>query len=544
MSYAIMKLRQRFVAIACCVVLGFFILLVIETEMHIVNRLPDDYDHVSGQQYPILQRRFLNREENSKVSGEANNQNNVAADPKALAPNTTSTTTTATESVPVTTIKPRDNYSDLFKYSILSENFRQYMMWPPKFVLPKVNPTLGDLLKVPISAERKTIYGNWNWRQTINIPVPKQLQKELPKELKYFQDQKKENMTNWEKFHLEISKLSLYPEDATVVDAMLQDLAKQKITAVEQLPGGTQIKFVITFENGGQALFKPMRFPRDHETLPDHFYFTDFERHHSEIASYHLDRLLGYRRAPPVVGRTLNITEEIYAFADEDLLKTFFVSPAGNICFHGQCTYYCDTAHAVCGHPDMVEGSLAAWLPPKEVLGRKPVRSPWRRSYNKRRKASWETDDNYCNNVKKTSPYDKGRRLYDVMDLAIFDFLTGNMDRHHYEETTVFGNDSSPIHWDHGRGFGRAYHDEHSILRPLLQCCVLRLSTFNRIFMFHNGPTRLSQLMRESMANDPVAPVLTDAHLKALDRRVGLILHAVQRCLAVNRADLVFMDDL
>lgn len=39
-------------------------------------------------------------------------------------------------------------------------------------------------------------------------------------------------MTNWEKFHLQISKYSLYPEDTTVVDAMLQDLAKQKITAV------------------------------------------------------------------------------------------------------------------------------------------------------------------------------------------------------------------------------------------------------------------------------------------------------------------------
>ena len=31
----------------------------------------------------------------------------------------------------------------------------------------------------------------------------------------------------------------------------------------------------------------------------------------------------------------------------------------------GQCSYYCDTSHAICGHPDNTEGSLAAFLPSK-----------------------------------------------------------------------------------------------------------------------------------------------------------------------------------
>lgn len=57
----------------------------------------------------------------------------------------------------------------------------------------------------------------------------------------------------------------------------------------------------------------------------------------------------------PVTGRTLNITTEVYQIADEELLKTFFVSPASNLCFHGKCSYYCDTSHAICGNPDTLE---------------------------------------------------------------------------------------------------------------------------------------------------------------------------------------------
>lgn len=49
--------------------------------------------------------------------------------------------------------------------------------------------------------------------------------------------------------------------------------------------------------------------------------------------------------------------------------------------------------------------------------------------------------------------------------------------QHHLVTRQMFGNNSAPLHLDHGRGFGKAFHDEASILAPLYQCCVLRHST-------------------------------------------------------------------
>ncbi|KAM9210862.1 extracellular serine/threonine protein kinase FAM20C isoform 2-T2 [Dugong dugon] len=350
---------------------------------------------------------------------------------------------------------------------------------------------------------------------------------------------------NWLKFHIGINRYELYSRHNPTIEALLQDLSSQKITSVAMKSGGTQLKLIMTFQNYGQALFKPMKQTREQETPPDFFYFSDYERHNAEIAAFHLDRILDFRRVPPVAGRLINMTKEIRDITrDKKLWRTFFISPANNICFYGECSYYCSTEHALCGKPDQIEGSLAAFLPDLSLAKRKTWRNPWRRSYHKRKKAEWEVDPDYCEEVKQTPPYDSPQRILDLMDMTIFDFLMGNMDRHHYETFEKFGNETFIIHLDNGRGFGKHSHDELSILVPLQQCCRIRRSTYLRLQLVAKEEYKLSLLMAESLQRDRVAPVLYPLHLEALDRRLRLVLRAVGDCVEKDGLHSVVEDDL
>lgn len=60
---------------------------------------------------------------------------------------------------------------------------------------------------------------------------------------------------------------------------------------------------------------------------------------------------------------------------------------------------------------------------------------------------------------------------------------------------------------------------------------------------YHNGAKSLSTAMREAMAVDPIAPVLWEPHLDALDRRVLIILQAVRDCVDKNNPGDVLMED-
>lgn len=118
----------------------------------------------------------------------------------------------------------------------------------------------------------------------------------------------------------------------------------------------------------------------------------------------------------------------------------YFFPLANNVCFHGSCSYYCDTGHAICGNPDTVEASLATFLPPEKIGRRKTWRNPWKRSYSKHRKAYWEVYDDLCDKVRTKPPYNNERRLQDLIDMHIFDFLTGIIKRQTYARVRLRGD--------------------------------------------------------------------------------------------------------
>lgn len=122
--------------------------------------------------------------------------------------------------------------------------------------------------------------------------------------------------------------------------------------------------------------------------------------------------------------------------------------------------------------------------------------------------------------------------MLDVIDLTIFDFFIGNLDRHSYNTFKMFGNFTSLLLYDHGRAFGRYSTDYTSLLAALAQCCVIRRSTYERLLILNRQEYLLGDVMRESLSMDPIAPVLYEPHYEALNRRLRIVLEHIERCLA------------
>ncbi|XP_063056730.1 glycosaminoglycan xylosylkinase [Engraulis encrasicolus] len=339
----------------------------------------------------------------------------------------------------------------------------------------------------------------------------------------------------WEVAAQWVGPREVYPDETPELAAVLTALATARVERADVGYKGTQLKALLVLDGGQKVVFKPKRYSRDYVVEGEPY--AGYDRHNAEVAAFHLDRILGFRRAPLVVGRLVNLRTEIKPVATDQLVSTFLMQ-GNNTCFYGKC-YYCRESEPACAEGEVMEGSVTLWLP--DVWPLQKHRHPWGRTYREGKLARWEYDDSYCEAVKKMPPYDAGPRLLDVIDTAIFDYLIGNADRHHYESFQDDGGASMLILLDNAKSFGNAALDERSILAPLYQCCMVRVSTWNRLNLLAGGV--LSGALRQATAHDPVSPVLAEPHLAALDRRLAAAIATVRQCMETQGPDNTLIED-
>ncbi|XP_047475613.1 glycosaminoglycan xylosylkinase-like [Penaeus chinensis] len=118
-------------------------------------------------------------------------------------------------------------------------------------------------------------------------------------------------------------------------------------------------------------------------------------------------------------------------------------------------------------------------------------------------------------------------KILDFIDESVFDFLIQNGIRYHAVYVQDAPN-SSLVPMDNGKSLGDPRVDHMDLLAPLLQCCRIRRATYDRLVLLSGGG--MSRALREVLAYDPVSPVLSDAHLHAIDRRVTHVLAALSAC--------------
>uniref|UniRef100_A0A0B7BDM0 FAM20 C-terminal domain-containing protein n=1 Tax=Arion vulgaris TaxID=1028688 RepID=A0A0B7BDM0_9EUPU len=351
--------------------------------------------------------------------------------------------------------------------------------------------------------------------------------------------------TTASRFFRGINQQRLYdPNDEELLQDLLQDMATLPIaSAVESDVKGTQFKVTLTFVDGTRARVKLMRIPKEVESTVDMHPGQEFERHFAEIAGYHVDKILGFNRVIPTVGRLFNITTDLKTLlSNETLVEHVYRSPAGNLCFAVYCKQLCGRDYPFCGRPDVIEGAVTVELISGEKYKRYDLKNEYTRIYKKR---PWMADQNTCMDfVTNHTSRHRSRMPLDQLDLSLYDFLIGNGDRHSYQMFNDLGTESFPFIYDNGRSFRYSYFDEPIGLVPIQQCCEIRLSTLAKLVKLYSGPDSLSQLMRSSMISDPVSPVLLEPQLQALDRRLGKIIKAVSDCVSSGKPwDDIVIDD-
>ncbi|XP_050666699.1 glycosaminoglycan xylosylkinase homolog isoform X2 [Leptidea sinapis] len=303
---------------------------------------------------------------------------------------------------------------------------------------------------------------------------------------------------------------SLFPHENGAAGKILQMLQTSHIAFVDNAPKGTQLKLLFLIEGNQKVYFKPKRYDLSH-TIQGSIY-AGYDRHNSEVFAYYMAMILNFKWIPPSVIRKVHMDKDVLPVATNGLKSTILKKTNETVCPENN---------------GELEGAAILYLD-KQL---KVYKSPWRRSYNSR-KMEWEIDNDFCKKVKVTL---SRKRLLNLINVAIFDFLIQNGDRHRYE---VYGDQI--ILLDNGKGLGNPSVDELDILAPLYQCCMLSKSTWGHLEMLSGGSLTETIKLLSGFQGYKIA---TDNHYRAVERRLMKIYATVQYCIGKHGGSKVFMSE-
>lgn len=273
---------------------------------------------------------------------------------------------------------------------------------------------------------------------------------------------------------------------------------------------GTQLKILLNLQGDQQVVFKPKWYSKD--KVIEGPVYAGKDRYGSEIVAFYLSVLLDKPLTPLSVERTLSLKNDILPVATKRLFNTSF-ERSNKTCIYGRC-FYCKKEDPICEKENnLLTGAVIFNI--KKTFSN--YRSPWQRTYKKGKKAPWEDDLNYCKIVRGKLTR---KRIFDLVDTAIFDFLIQNGDRHHYETL-----DDTVVWIDNGKGLGNPYVHHLDILAPLYQCCIIKEKMWKSLLSLRGGNLRALLKLMPDIDN-----FLTEAHLKAMEERLLLIFAAVEYC--------------
>lgn len=344
-----------------------------------------------------------------------------------------------------------------------------------------------------------------------------------------------------------ITRNELFADSREDVDMVMDAMMRAQIVSVESLDplmyeSGTSEKWIVHLEGGQKAMMKLMwegKGIMKENGLCNY----GFELPSSEIAAFHLHRLLGFRNTPYVTGRKVHLRDEVLPVASPSVAKQIITKSGSETCVVATCQY-CKGPVTKCFQDGVVEVSVAYWVPRKLQLHTYP---PDYMPYSTPQRKKWGNmgfnNRTFCDSVHKTEPYDSTQMYLDLFDFAVLDTLMYHFDSKHYTVTDDSVANGATVRLDHGRAFCASDRDDLDIfLAPITQCCTLRISTYNNLKPYREAG-RLTSRFRQVLSQDPLAPILDGVWFPALERRLKSIFQMLDRCVDANGFDKVFVSD-